>query len=1011
MPNEALEIARSLTPIALKAGAAATARALGLSAENVWSVVSRRRLRTVLRKATAPVPIDLSETDAMRVLEFLSTPDFSQIAFELAAIKVASSRRQQARLRTALTATLEASLVANGAIGPDNGRVVAERLIGELDLGVTKTLEELGAPGSLKSRPLVPVLVKTASSRAEAIVRNGEFLAGCKSLADYHTFAQEFKDSVKGLNSGLRVPHTGNKKVVGWRSLYVQPKLVPASRDGTNDEDSSTTEPRGEPHRYLTFELEDILNSNLRTVILGDPGGGKSTLSSKVAYDLATGVRWHHRATVPFLVILRDFAPHLATSKKTLVSHLEALCRDPYGVEPPEGAVEYLLLNGRAVVILDGLDELIDVSLRSRVVLAVEAFANRFPMTQILVTSRRVGYDKAPLNEELFPIAGLAQFSASQVADYARKWFRLDETHLRHERDGLASAFLGESELVADLRSNPLLLSLMCGIYAAENYIPRNRPEIYEKCAVMLFDLWDKQRGIKVPLAFNAHIRRALQSLALWLYSDQSRQEGLTRDRLTAYMTEYLHGRRFESEDEAEDAAESFIDFCTGRAWVLADVGSSSDQPIYAFTHRTFMEYFAASQLTRLHTNASALYEELRSHISLAEWDVVCQLALQILGAKVEDGADDFLMLLVQDAERLPDHSLEKVSIVSFLTRALAFVVVRPAVVRRIVVLSYHLDPAVANAPSSHRELQVDSSPSHILANVLQATPENLPVIEKSIDEITEQCVEGLTASALGSAPPDRRARISQALIVASYVDELGTYGTAVPSDLYETHGLREHWRSVRRRWRTKYDAKIRIVSDFEDWAATTATVMGTRSTAELLKVRGSQFLFETFTVPGIGGPSLAAYLLYRMRDPGIYYYPYSDDLDVEAVCRDVAGELPAMHLPWAADSLPRYASWASLGRSQLMKLSTEMRSAYIVLGLPYMEDWVFAVDDDPRAEGTPWEVIPQPFTPLVRGRLQESYRRYALGHLERMVLLDPVRQFASDWVRARVTLTQRAKR
>ena len=53
-----------------------------------------------------------------------------------------------------------------------------------------------------------------------------------------------------------------------------------------------------------------------------------------------------------------------------------------------------------------------------------------------------------------------------------------------------------ESEKVSDLRSNTLMLSLMCNIYRQENYIPENRPKIYQKCAEMLFKKWDKHRGI-----------------------------------------------------------------------------------------------------------------------------------------------------------------------------------------------------------------------------------------------------------------------------------------------------------------------------------------------------------------------------------------------------------------------------------------------------------------------------------------------------------------------------------
>ncbi len=179
----------------------------------------------------------------------------------------------------------------------------------------------------------------------------------------------------------------------------------------------------------------------------------------------------------------------------------------------------------------------------------------------------------------------------------------------------MANSFLRDSEFVQDLRVNPLMLSLMCGIYSS-SYIPRNRPDVYEKCALLLFDRWDKQRGIRAPLSFDAHVQAAMRSLALWLYPRQEAQQGLPRDQLIRYMTEYLLRKRFDQEEDAEQAATEFIDFCKGRAWVLTDVGSN----LYGFTHRTFLEYFAASQLVKLHPSAAGLLDELWPHIARSQW-------------------------------------------------------------------------------------------------------------------------------------------------------------------------------------------------------------------------------------------------------------------------------------------------------------------------------------------------------------------------------------------------------
>ena len=157
-------------------------------------------------------------------------------------------------------------------------------------------------------------------------------------------------------------------------------------------------------------------------------------------------------------------------------------------------------------MIFDGLDELLDTSLRRDVVQAVEGFAHMYPTTSILVTSRRIGYEEAPLDNSLFPSIQLQQFNPGQVEKSTHNWFALMNRFL-NASGGCSpplSSRIACSSLILVL--SPLMLSLMCGIYASERYIPRNRPEVYEKCAVLLFDRWDRQRGIHTPLPFDANI-------------------------------------------------------------------------------------------------------------------------------------------------------------------------------------------------------------------------------------------------------------------------------------------------------------------------------------------------------------------------------------------------------------------------------------------------------------------------------------------------------------------------
>ncbi|HZM83401.1 MAG TPA: NACHT domain-containing protein [Candidatus Limnocylindrales bacterium] len=220
-------------------------------------------------------------------------------------------------------------------------------------------------------------------------------------------------------------------------------------------------------------------------MILGDPGAGKSTLAKWLSYRIAAD----DRPRVPFLVILRDLSEALRAGERTLEEYLPGVARTPYNIPFLPEAVEYLLLNGRAVVLLDGLDELTDLSLRQRVVDLVDGFAALHPLVPIVVTSRSIGYTDAPLRWPAFQTTTtIAAFSDDQVKAYARNWFDLDDGTAPHERAGLCEAFLRDSATIHELRSNPMLLALLCAMYRTERYIPGNRAEVYERCAVTLFE-------------------------------------------------------------------------------------------------------------------------------------------------------------------------------------------------------------------------------------------------------------------------------------------------------------------------------------------------------------------------------------------------------------------------------------------------------------------------------------------------------------------------------------------
>jgi hypothetical protein len=282
----------------------------------------------------------------------------------------------------------------------------------------------------------------------------------------------------------------------------------------------------------------------------------------------------------------------------------------------------------------------------------------------------------------------LAPFTEQQTIDYASKWFAQERRLVDQQAPEWAATFAQESAAIPDLRSNPLMLALLCILYRGEGSLPRNRPAVYERCSTLLFETWDSSRKIYVNLRARDLIEPVLRHLAYWLLTRNIPSPVVTEEQLIDETARYLQDRRYEDIDEATRAAREFVEFCKGRAWVFAEVGTSAaGDPLFTFSHRTFLEYFAAAYLASICDTPERLASTLGTHIARGEWDVVAELALQIKSRQIRDGATRFYTALLLSRKYSAINSLRNLT--SFLARCLSFVDVPPSIVRELVDRSF----------------------------------------------------------------------------------------------------------------------------------------------------------------------------------------------------------------------------------------------------------------------------------------------------------------------------------
>jgi hypothetical protein len=370
-----------------------------------WRRHQRRKSRTETRPLTASRVADqlleeLSGDERLRLGEYLHSPDFEEIALQFVlGMKLGDVKRE--RLSVDIRNELRLCLQRAAGIRTELLTSAADVVFDALVVAGKEAIQSVGPA-------IDPETLAVAGRLSTVAVANSKLLERVESLAEFHRFADQLRAQVVALHGEIRLPHLGISRSVPYEQLYIEPILRP------------------EKDVQPIPQLDELAHPCRRTVILGDPGAGKSTLATKLAYDVAADRFPGAEGRVPFLIVLRSFAASFQKGGSQLVRYLEKECEDPYNLQPPTHAVDYLLRNGRAVVILDGLDELVESELRRRVVQLVEGFVNRYPLVPVLVTVRRIGYADAPLSLNLFRVGVVTELNDEQIADYADKWFALD---------------------------------------------------------------------------------------------------------------------------------------------------------------------------------------------------------------------------------------------------------------------------------------------------------------------------------------------------------------------------------------------------------------------------------------------------------------------------------------------------------------------------------------------------------------------------------------------------------
>ncbi|WP_156960491.1 NACHT domain-containing protein [Amycolatopsis taiwanensis] len=577
----------------------------------------------------------------------------------LAHLELSGQTPESERDRARVAESFRAELAARLKLPAEQIERIASVLWIQVHDRIRLEVEELRSSGALADEDLVHLGYLQARSIDERLAISGE----PDRVVNAHAAVRVIGKAMHDRYAKMVMPHSREDYRVPIEQIYVTRALTPRA-EGQHGDVVLAPIPERDIH-------------DRRFVVVGHPGAGKSTFIRYMLYLVSSA----EDEAVPLAGMVVDLKDHPSPQESyvgILAESLRVITQSELAVE----AVRDVLLLGLGVVVFDGLDEISDIGWRRSTVEAIEAFSRRYPLVTVVVTSRDEGYTRARLDPALFPVYHLPDFTDEQVRRYVERWFSLGAGPREFQAEERVRNFLADSLQIADLRTNPLMLSLLCMIYEYEGYIPENRPQVYEQCAELLFERWDRVRRVPISFKANMQTRYLVQELAYHFFNQGIAHTGETETRLREIVKDYFQRNIVGEVSSALGHAQDFIDFCAGRAWLLTQTGvSERGERLFGFTHRTFLEYFAACFMVRHCDSPRDLVSLIRPMIQFGVSDVVPQIAIQQFDARRADGIDDCLELLLDRA----DHSANSYrSFVDFALRSLRFMRPGPRTLQRL---------------------------------------------------------------------------------------------------------------------------------------------------------------------------------------------------------------------------------------------------------------------------------------------------------------------------------------
>ncbi|MBT9612562.1 MAG: NACHT domain-containing protein [Burkholderiales bacterium] len=446
----------------------------------------------------------------------------------------------------------------------------------------------------------------------------------------YEVYTTLFLRHDQGLRLGTQRPASLLKRyiapaVIESRNITTSesPTDSPIPRQGEQNPSGTEMQHSRRPRVQSTTTQEiripvgEWFSRHDRSVVLGEPGYGKSTLLRVIALQLLSKrddpfqTPWSK--LLPVWISFGGFSSVIqAQPNLNLEDYFDSWLHQN-AADDIRPLFRRAVREGEMLLLVDGLDEGQDINAAKQAMDRISAFL-AIRSTPAVFTSRPRGYERVR-PDGAWPVTRLGAFDEKQIEQFANMWFeyleapeiaategRLERSQNLHQRTKEFLKATQANPRIVELARTPLFCQLLIDIFRYSHHLPEQRIKVYEKIVEMLLSDHPAARTQAAGLSNHTaprseDMREMLMRVALHIQESGGAGVITIADcqaTFCAFLTDDLNGPGL-TNYEAKHQAQLITDYALSGLGLIVERSPNE----LGFFHLTIQEYLAAQAMVR----------------------------------------------------------------------------------------------------------------------------------------------------------------------------------------------------------------------------------------------------------------------------------------------------------------------------------------------------------------------------------------------------------------------------